>query len=301
MNQKAFDAVWAAEDLTILDKVAETLKLGSPDAAKILAESAKADRAAPEKVPEFVKDAKKNTDAYLRANLALAYARDLASARVYEEALEALESIQPEQVVEPSTYFFHKAVAEHALIKKDKATKTIFRMLDDVPDSPDRYRMLATIMLVDMMGWKKDEKDLSNIVKLMDNSERRLDLNRPGKITQDIQKKIVFRLDELIKEKEAQCKGGQCNGGNCPGGGKPNGSAGGANPSSPMQDSNIATNGGPGNVDEKKLKNLQENWVKMPEHERARAIQELTRDLPPRYRQVIEDYFKTLNKTTTDR
>ena len=36
----------------------------------------------------------------------------------------------------------------------------------------------------------------------------------------------------------------------------------------------------------------------MPEHERARAIQELTRDLPPRYRLVIEDYFKSLNKAT---
>ena len=68
--------------------------------------------------------------------------------------------------------------------------------------------MLATIMFIDMQSWKSDEKDLSNIVKLMDNSERRLDLGRGGKITQDIQKKIVFRLDELIKEKEAQAKSG---------------------------------------------------------------------------------------------
>jgi hypothetical protein len=65
-----------------------------------------------------------------------------------------------------------------------------------------------------------------------------------------------------------------------------------------MQDSKIATNGGPGNALEQKLKDYQERWVKMPEHERARAIQELTRDLPPRYRSVIEDYFKSLNKTT---
>jgi hypothetical protein len=175
-------------------------------------------------------------------------------------------------------------------------------MLDDVADAPDRYKMLATIMLVDMMGWKKDEKDLSNIVKLMDNSERRLDLNRPGKITQDIQKKIIFRLDELIKEKENQAKGGgQCNGGNCPGGGKSGQGPGGNNPSSPMQDSNPGGGSGPGNVLEQKIKNYQENWGKMPEHERARAIQELTRDLPPRYRIVIEDYFKSLNKATADR
>jgi len=207
-DQKAFDAIWAQEDLTVLDKVADTLKLGDAEAARILNASAIADKNAPKACPEFVKDAKKNPDSYLRSNLALAFARNLTSARVYEEALEALDSVSPEAVVEPSTYFFHKAVAEHALIKKDKAQKTIIRLLDDVVDAPDRYKMLATIMFVDMSGWKKDEKDLSNIVKLMDNSERRLDLGRGGQITQDIQKKIVFRLDELIKEKEQQAKSG---------------------------------------------------------------------------------------------
>ena len=40
----------------------------------------------------------------------------------------------------------------------------------------------------------------------MDNSGRRLELARGGPKTQDIQKKIVFRLDEKIKELEAQAK-----------------------------------------------------------------------------------------------
>ena len=299
MDEKAFEVVWASDDLTVLDKVAETLKIGSADAAKILNASAIADKDAPQAVPALIKEKKEGVSEFFRANLALAYARNLASARVYEEALEALESVdKPELIVDPSSFFFHKAVAEHALIKKEKAQKTIIRLLDDVQDAPDRYKMLATIMFIDMQAWKKDEKDLSNIVKLMDNSERRLDLGRGGKITQEIQKKIVFRLDELIKEKEAQAKGGQCNGGNCPGGGKPGASQGpgGNNPSSPMQDSNIGGGSGPGNVNEAKIKHYQDNWGKMPEHERARAIQELTRDLPPRYRVVIEDYFKSLNK-----
>jgi len=297
MNPQAFEAVWTSTG-PVLDNVVATLKIGSPDAATILGASANAEKEAPKDVPDLVKDAKKNADGFFRANLALAFARDLVTARVYEEALVALDSIQPEQVVDPSAYFFYKAVAEHALIKKDKAVKTIIRLMDDVPDAPDRYLMLTRIMLVDMLAWKKDEKDLSNIAKLMDNSERRLDLSRPGKITQDIQKKIVFRLDELIKEKESQSKGGgSCNGGNCPGGGKGTG-PGSKTPSSPMQDSNIGGGNGPGAVLEKNIKQVQENWIKMPEHERARAIQELTRDLPPRYKLVIEDYFKSLNKAT---
>jgi hypothetical protein len=299
MDQKAFEAIWANEDMTVLDKVAETFKIGSADAAKLLAESANAENAPPKAVPALLEDAKQ--DVFFRANLALAYGRDLINFRVYEEGWKAIKGIQPELVVDPSTYFFHRAVAEHALamslpgFSKEQAAKTIIRLLDDVADAPDRYKMVATIMFFDMQTWKKDEKDLSNIVKLMDNSERRLDLGRGGKITQDIQKKIVFRLDELIKEKEQQAKSGQCNGGNCPGGGK---GQGGGPPTSPMQDSNPGGTSGPGNVLETKIKHYQENWGKMPEAERARAIQELTRDLPPRYRLVIEDYFKTLNKST---
>jgi hypothetical protein len=54
--------------------------------------------------------------------------------------------------------------------------------------------------------------------------------------------------------------------------------------------------GGDGKVDDKKLKKLAEEWGKLPASERAKAIQEITRDLPPKYRPMIEEYFKSLNK-----
>jgi hypothetical protein len=41
----------------------------------------------------------------------------------------------------------------------------------------------------------------------MDNVERRLDLSRGGPKTQKLQKEIIARLDELIKERENQGKG----------------------------------------------------------------------------------------------
>ena len=64
-----------------------------------------------------------------------------------------------------------------------------------------------------------------------------------------------------------------------------------------MKDSNIATNAGPGKVDPKKLKGLAQEWGKLPEKERAAAMADLTREMPPRYREVIEKYFKDLAKT----
>jgi hypothetical protein len=39
---------------------------------------------------------------------------------------------------------------------------------------------------------------------------------------------------------------------------------------------------------------LAKQWGKLPEKERAKAMQDLTRDVPPKYREVIETYFRRL-------
>ena len=202
----AFAKVWAVDEASVLDRTLATFELGSPEAKAVLAAGRNSAVEAPKETPAVLKDDKQ--DSYFRANLALGFARGLTSGRVYEESLAALQGVKAEQTVDPAAYYFHRAVAEHALLKKDDAVRSIVRLIDDVADAPDRYKMLATMMFIDMGNWKKDEKDLANIRRLMDNSERRLAQARGGKTTQDIQKKIVFRLDELIKEKEQQAKGG---------------------------------------------------------------------------------------------
>jgi len=201
-TQKAFAAVWASER-TLLDKVAETLCLGNADAKQLLDEARDPKAPAPTDVPALVKD--KKLPSFFRANLALAYAKALSNRRIYEEALDTLEGVKPEQVVDPATLLFHKAVAEHSLMKAREASNTIVRLLDDVSDAPERYKMVAALMVFDMMTWK--DKDLGAIARKMDNIERRLDLSRGGPKTQKLQKEVVARLDELIKEKENQGKG----------------------------------------------------------------------------------------------
>jgi hypothetical protein len=180
-------------------------------------------------------------------------------------------------------------------MKSREANNTIVRLLDDVADAPERYKMVAALMVFDMMTWK--DKDLGAIARKMDNIERRLDLSRGGPKTQKLQKEVIARLDELIKEKENQGGGGGGgNGGNCPNGGQqpgntPNNTT---QPSGPQNDSNGGNGSGPGNVDPKRLKELADVWGKLPEKDRAKAMAELTRDMPPRYREVIEKYFKKL-------
>jgi len=295
-TMKAFAAIWATDRAT-LDKVADTFALGDANAATLLAEARDANAPAPIETPALLKD--KKSPEFFRANLALAYAKALSNRRVYEEALDTLRQVRAEQVIDPATYFFHKAVAEHSLMLRGEATDSIARLLDDVTDSPERYKMVSILMAFDMVTWQ--DKDLGWIARKMDNIQRRLELNRGGKTTQKIQKEVLVRLDEMIKEKENQNKG-QCNGGNCPGGGSPSsGPASGNQPSSPASETALPTAEGKGIADAKaKVKEMAEVWGNLPEKERAKAMLELTRTLDPKYKDAIELYLKELQRRSVN-
>lgn len=304
-NQAAFDAIWSQTDRPLIDLLADTFALGNADAKQLLADARDASAPAPTVVPEILKDTK--LPVFFRANLTLAYAKALATRKVYEEALEALQPIKAEQVVDPGAYFFHKAVVEHGTLHKADATKSIARLLDDVPEAPERYKMVAALMFLDMQDWK--EKDLGDIGRKMSSIERRLELARGGPQTQKMQKEVVMRLDELIKKLENQAKQQQQqaqgqgepkpgDGPGCPPGGQPGqgqgqgqGQASGA-PTAPQQDSFGGQNSGPGNVDPKKLRETVEAWGKLPEKDRAKAMTEMIRTMPPAYRQMIEEYYR---------
>jgi hypothetical protein len=292
-DQAAFNKIWADENRTVLDRTADSLALGNTEAAAILADIRKSDAVAPVETPALLLDAKQ--DAFFRTNMALAFAKAAASKKVYEEALEALSSATPEAAVDPAALYFFKAVAEFSTMRREAASGSVVRLIDDVQDAPDRYKRIAIEMFFEMQNWSADPKDLSNIERLMDNSGRRLELARGGEKTQGIQKKIVFRLDELIKELENQCKGGQCNGGNCPNGSKP-GSGNNPNPTTPADDSRIMGSSGPGNVDEKKLRQIAEEWGTLPPEKRAKIVDEISRETPAKYKPLIEEYFKSLNR-----
>jgi len=202
-TQKAFTDVWNS-DRPLLDKVADTLALGDPEARKLLAEARDPEGPAPTDTPTLLKDPKR--PAYFRHNLALAYAKALSSRKIYEETLDALKLVKPEDVVDPSSYLFHRAVAEHSLMLKEQAEDSIDRLLVDVLDAPERYRMVGALMHFDMLTWR--EKDLGWISRKMDNIHRRLDLARGGNKTKREQKEVVLRLEEMIKEIENKQKTG---------------------------------------------------------------------------------------------
>ena len=98
------------------------------------------------------------------------------------------------------------AILVEALESEYFAELLVVTEVDDVADAPERYKVMAALMHFEMLGWQN--KDLGWISRKMNNIERRLDLARGGPQTQKMQKEVVMRLDELIKELENQQKSG---------------------------------------------------------------------------------------------
>jgi hypothetical protein len=163
--------------------------------------------------------------------------------------------------------------------------------------------MVAALMHFDMVSWQDRSilDKLGTIGRKMDNIQRRLGLERGGKKTQKQQKDVVARLDELIKELENMDSGDDPGDGGAPApGGKPkDGSSGkpGKNikSSSPQKDSNGGDGSGPGQIDLKKVKELAEQWGKLPAREREQNMAALIRDMDPAYREIVQEYFRRIN------
>jgi hypothetical protein len=276
-DDKAVRAIWDG-DRPLLDKVAKTLALGDKDAAKLLREAAEE---APTDVPALLKDRKK--PAFYRDNLALAYARALTLRQVYEEALEVFRLIDAKDVVDPASYFFHRAVCEHGLMLQKDAEASVASLLGDVAEAPEGYRNVAALMNYDMDTWQ--EKDLAWVARKMENVQRRLALGRGGKQTRRMQREVLVRLEELIKEME-----------------KPDGPVDPNNPRPgdqvrpPKDTFTPPVPKTPGEV----LKHLEgkgSDWyIKMPEKERAKVRAEMMKGFPANDRAVIERYFRELEK-----
>jgi hypothetical protein len=304
-SQKQFAIIWSDAERPLLDKVADTLILGDPRAAKLLADVRNPAMPAPTDVPALLKDTQVNS--YLRTNLAVAYAQGLAHRKIYDEALRVLSLVKPEQTVDPATYLFNRAVAEYCLMMKKESTDSILRLLEDVTDSPERYRQVAALMSFDMMTWQ--DKDLDWVSRKMGIIHNRLELNRGGQNTQKIQKEVLVRLDEMIKEKENQAKsqgqgqgqgqgeGQGPNDGNCPSGGEQQGLAQGNRPNDKgAADSALPNAVAKGEADAKAQAEKIEKFGSPNEKERTEARAAALKESPPEFKEAVEAYLEQLQK-----
>jgi hypothetical protein len=225
---------------------------------------------------------------WLKSDMQLICARYQVHHSLFDEALQRLNQISPESVSDPATLFFCVAICRHHLLERAACLEALDKLLERENELPSRYAVTARLMQADIMTLKEDTLD--EVARLMNDVERRLTLGRAGKLVQDKEQAIVDKLEKMIDKLEQQQQEQQQKQQKGNSGGSPNQKP---QQGTPQDDSQIAGTKGPGNVDPKDIGDGS-GWGNLPPAQRQEALQNMTKDLPSHYREVIEAYFKRL-------
>ena len=275
------DALWpAAPDqpagLDLLRRVVETIAVADDGARKLVELCNRPrDRKGPPPQPWRIDPA---MPPLVANNLRLWYARWLVQESLYDEALEQLAGLRPEDVVDPAMLLFCQAVANHRLLNQEPGLEAIGRLLESPEHGPKRYAAVARLMESELKDLKEDSLD--HIARRMQDIERRLDLGRAGPKVRAVEDGVVKSLDKLIEELEKQQQQQQASSSN-------------VQPQRPAQDSLPMGGKGTGAVTKRDVGN-QSGWGNLRPREREEAMQQIGRQFPSHYRDAIEQYFRKL-------
>jgi hypothetical protein len=276
-------AVQAGNEPHLLDTVAATFSTANPLARGLV------ERCAGPHAPGPLGDASWLADDKLapfeRNNLRLFYGRWLVQESLVDEASEQLSGLKPEDVVDPAALLFYRAIIEERTLNREAGLATIAQLLENESLIPRRYASLARLMRADLEGLK--DESLDHIARRMEDIRRRLDLGRAGPKVREVEDGVIASLDKLIEEMEKQQQ--QAAAAAAAGGG----GRGNMRPMQPAQDSVPMGGKGPGDVAKKPIGN-QSGWGNLPPHERQEALQQIGKDFPAHYRDMIEQYFRKL-------
>jgi hypothetical protein len=281
-RQEEVRDIWRSTDGTddVLDRLAQSLAKTDDRIAELVAFCTGISKPGP--LPEFAWLADSATPQLVRNNMRLFLARWLAQQGYYDEALSWTDGLKTDDVVSPEALLFYRAVAYHRLVQPDQADAALARLLQREDELPARYQKLAALMQQDLASL--EDGSLGHIARRMEDVRRRLAQGRSGKHVQGIENGVIESLDKLIKRIEDQIQQQQSQSSQGPGG-QPQGN--------PMQDSQIAELKAPGTVERRDI-GRGTGWGNLPEKDREKALQEIGREFPSHYREVIEEYFRRL-------
>lgn len=264
-----------ATETDLLDRLVETFAVADPRARQLVDTCREPFSTGAAAAEDWLYA--EDTSPFVSANLRVYRGRWLTHRLLFDEARAELEGLTPDDVAAPATLLFYQAVAYHRLLDREAGLKVIKQLLDGEDQSPRRYTALARLMQQDLRGLKDDSLD--HIARRMDDIERRLALGRAGAKVRGIEDGVIESLDKLIEELEQQ----QQQQSSRPGASNQS--------SSPLQDSRLMGGGGPGRVDKKDI-GSKSGWGDLPQKEREQAMQQIGREFPAHYRDIIEQYFR---------
>ena len=202
---------------------------------------------------------------------------DLARQQRFELGQAFLNAVDWPASLDPAGWLFYHGLCCHQLMNRDECLRSLRKLLLRPDDIPQRYASLAELMIRDIEPLKPDTLD--EVARLMDDVRRRQNLYQTGKTVRRQEASVVKKLDKLIEELEQQRQSQQ--------------SAGSSSSGQPMQDSMRSAGGGEGSVQQKSLADGG-SWGNLPPQQRAAALAVMTKNLPPHFRAVVEEYFRQL-------
>ncbi len=290
--RRQVEDLWTIDDdemptpAELLERLVETFVLIDPAARELVERCSRPfDAEAPLEVDWLLDE---QTPSLIRNNLRLVYGQWLAQARQFDATLLYLGGLDPDDVVDPAALLFYRAVAHHRLVDVDASRNAVARLLEREEELPRRYQQLAGLMKEDLKNVEIDS--LNHISRRMDDVGRRLDLGQANRRVRDIEDGVIESLDKLIKELEDAAQQQRQ---------RQQPQPGRSQSSKPMEKSQIGGQRGPGKVDKKDI-GSKKDWGSMPPKEREEAMQEIIREFPSHYRDVIEQYFKRLATESTE-
>lgn len=261
----------------LLERAAATFALGDPRAARLVERCAKPHVPGPLPKEDWLAD--RNTLALVAKNLRVYYARYLAQQSLFDEAVEQLAGLEPREVVDPASLLFYRALAHYRLAERDPGLRDVDRLLSAPERIPRRYTVLGELIREDLKLLEVDTLD--HISRRMDDVRRRLALARSGPKIRKVEDGVIESLDKLIKEIEDQLQDQQSAQSAAP------------QPAKPANESRIMGGKGKGDVVQRNV-GAKSGWGNLPPKEREEAMQQVGREFPSHYREVIEQYFRRL-------
>ncbi len=218
-------------------------------------------------------------------------AKQLTLMQNYEDSISFLRLATP-TAAQHDDYCFLMACNHFALNDKENTTKWIKSLRDGFHKLNIRHEIMANAMEDEMEKWKVgDFKDIGRDMRI---SGDRLESAKADKETQVVQKRIIDKLDKLIDEAEDAKKKQMEQDANAKGNTIP--SSQGSQQSNPAMESQIMKDIGKGEIDTRKLRHYEKVWGTLPDKERKRVVNDMCRELPSKYRPMIESYFLQLSR-----
>ncbi|MFN0134801.1 MAG: hypothetical protein ACKVS9_01645 [Phycisphaerae bacterium] len=243
---------------------------------------------------------RQSADPFVAASATYFHARALTEQSRFEEAAALLATALADAAIERRTpYGPHlwllRGYCEARVLNFDESSKSLLTLRDRYADAPEAVQIGARQLLLELE--RRQKESLGEVAGLMDYVGDRLTAADAGTKTRERQDEIIKLLDKLIEEQEKQEQqgggGGSAKAGGNPGDGKQGGQKG--QPNRPRDESKVDEGQGDiGDLHAAPKAQPGEMWGQLPPAEREKILQSIRERFPSRYRQLVEQYYRSL-------